>query len=74
MEQRIEKLERQCRWYRNLFVLAGLVIVALLAHGCAATGSVCQTAYGKCSADSAGKPGHTCVCRYQFWSHPGLLR
>lgn len=25
MEQRIAKLERQCRFYRNLFILAGLV-------------------------------------------------
>jgi len=33
MEQRIEKLERQCRWYRNLFILAGLAVVALVTWG-----------------------------------------
>jgi hypothetical protein len=33
MEQRIEKLERQCRWYRNLFILAGLIAVALVTWG-----------------------------------------
>ena len=35
MEQRIEKLERQNRIYRNLFILAGLVVVALLTWGAA---------------------------------------
>jgi mono/diheme cytochrome c family protein len=41
MEQRIEKLERQCRWYRNLFILAGLMLVggqAAIAAGSAAEG------------------------------------
>ena len=33
MEQRIEKLERQCRLYRNLFILAGLAVVALVTWG-----------------------------------------
>ena len=33
MEQRIEKLERQCWWYRNFFILAGLVAVALVTWG-----------------------------------------
>jgi len=36
MEQRIEKLERQCRWYRNLFILAGVIAVALVTWGAAA--------------------------------------
>ena len=35
VEQRIEKLERQCRWYRNLFILAGLIAVALVTWGAA---------------------------------------
>jgi len=35
MEQRIKKLERQCRWYRNLFVVAGLIAVALVTWGAA---------------------------------------
>ena len=33
MEERITKLERQCRWYRNLFILAGLIAVALVTWG-----------------------------------------
>ena len=32
-EERIAKLERQCRWYRNLFILAGLAVVALVTWG-----------------------------------------
>ena len=33
IEQRLRRLERQCHWYRNLFILAVLVLVALLTHG-----------------------------------------
>ena len=32
-EERLQRLERQCRWYRNLFVLAGLGLVAALTWG-----------------------------------------
>lgn len=32
-EQRLQRLERQCSTYRNLFILAGLVAVALLTYG-----------------------------------------
>ena len=32
-EQRIDKLEQQCRLYRNLFILAGLMLVALIGYG-----------------------------------------
>ena len=35
MENRIEKLERQCRWFRNLFILAGLVVMAMIGFGAA---------------------------------------
>ena len=35
MEQRIAKLERQCWWYRALFILAGLIAVALVTWGAA---------------------------------------
>ena len=73
-KERLSRLEVQFRLYRNLVAIAGLVIVAVLAYGCAATGSVCQTAYGNCRASSAGKSGNTCVCHYQYWAHPGVLR
>ena len=33
MEQRIEKLEQQYRIYRNLFILAGLAVVAVVGFG-----------------------------------------
>ena len=32
-EERLQRLERQCRWYGNLIVLAGLGIVALVGYG-----------------------------------------
>ncbi len=40
MEARLERLERQCRWYRNLFalLLIGLVVAALLTIGCSVSG------------------------------------
>ncbi len=33
MEKRLARLERQCSWYRTLFVLAGVMMVALLTYG-----------------------------------------
>lgn len=33
LEKRIERLERQSRLYRNLFVLAALIVVALVTWG-----------------------------------------
>lgn len=35
LEARIARLERQCRWYRNLFVLAALTAAAFLTYGAA---------------------------------------
>lgn len=33
VENRIEKLERQCWWYRSLFILSGLIAVAMVTWG-----------------------------------------
>ena len=33
IESRVARLERQCRLYRQLFILAGLVLVALISYG-----------------------------------------
>jgi len=33
MEKRLARVERQCRLYRNLFVLAGVIVVALVSFG-----------------------------------------
>ena len=33
MEKRLTRVERQCRWYRNLFVMAGVMLVALVSFG-----------------------------------------
>ena len=35
LELRVRRLERDCRVYRSLFVLAGLTLLALLAYGAA---------------------------------------
>ena len=32
-EERLQRVERQCRWYRHLFILSGLVLVAALTYG-----------------------------------------
>ena len=66
LELRVRQLERHCRVYRNLFVLAGFTLLALLAYGAAkpppevirARRFEAVTATGRVSAVMASFHGH----------------
>lgn len=55
-EQRLRRLERQCRLYRNLIIIAGLVLVALLTYGAAKPVPEVIRARSIEVIDAAGKP------------------
>ena len=60
----------------RLCMAAGAVL-ALLALGCSANSpgsAVCETSFETCRAEGSTKPGTTCVCRSQYWAHPGVVR
>ena len=59
---------------RTLGMAAAAAVLALLALSCTGSAGVCQTSYATCRADSSETPGYTCVCRYEYWVHPGVVR